>query len=120
MPKKGARGEGYLTVDGEGVAVLYTNRALANLEVQLGRSIVRILTGLQGTDVSIADLAVMLRIGLEAARHDAGAAGKPLTEQQAWDILDAVGFLAALTAVSGAISDVMTYKPEGAVEDPPA
>jgi len=60
---------------------------------------------------------------LEAARRDSHASGKPYQINQAFDLIDAVGFQQAAAAVIAALTEVLTFgatEDTGETEAPPA
>jgi hypothetical protein len=110
MGTSGARGERFLEANGQRYTVLFTNRALAEAERALARPIIGLLTSAQGGDLSIGDVARLLQIGLECGRRDAQAPGPQLTLQDAWGIMDELGFSQVTQAVFGAVADVLSYR----------
>lgn len=121
----GARGEGILQVgDGE-VRVLFTNRALAEIEQKLqlklkllssGDAISEFLLGL-----GVGDMAQVLQVGMEAARHDARAGGRSVTLADAYRVLDEVGIVQVSAVCVEAIAAVLAFgvNSEEANENPP-
>ncbi len=106
----GARGDAVIQV-GEGeVRILFTNRALANAERQIGKSVIALAQGFARGDTGIGDVAQLLSAGMEAARQDARTGGRATTLNDAYGIMDAVGFERATQAVMEAISSVLSYK----------
>ena len=113
----GARGEHVFLTEGGEVPILFTNRALANAEAQLGRGLIAVLNEQLTRRGSLSDVLVLLRAGMEAARLDAKLDGKPVTMAQADALLDEVGLPEASAAVIGAVTDVISYRrPEGSEE----
>lgn len=116
-----ARGEGTLTVDGSPVDILFTNRALAQAEVQLGRPVLQIAGDAE--NLGMGDLARLMLVGMNAARRDAKTGGKPPNLNDAWDAMDAVGFKESLRVVIEALAAVLGYSQdddgEEIDEDPP-
>lgn len=112
MPQSGAgaRGERILEAGGRRYTVLFTNRALAEAERVCDRPIIGILTSAQGGELSISTVARVLQIGIEYGRRDAHEAGPQLTMDDAWRIMDELGFPAVTQAVFMAIADVLGYK----------
>jgi len=106
----GARGEGTLALaDGREVQVLYTNRALAQIEQDLGRSILAVAQGFASNQSGIKDVAVMLRHGMEAQRRYARMDRRAVTLLDAFEVLDAVGLTQVAEVVMLAVSDVLGY-----------
>ncbi len=118
----GARGEVTVEVPGrEPVTVLFTNRALADAERAVGKSVLEMARGAGDGRLGIADVAQLLYVGMEAARRDARAGGRSYNVNDAYEILDAAGFAAVAAAVMEAMAAVLSYDPgEGGDERPPA
>jgi|GEM_PF-1681958 len=117
---RGARGEALLTVDGEEYPILFTNRALAQAERVIDKPMLQLLSALEDNKLGIGDTAQLLAIGMEHGRRDAKAGGRAYTVQDAWSILDALGFTTVVTAVLGAIADVISFGVEEENASPPA
>jgi hypothetical protein len=114
----GARGEATIHAGDRGeVQILLTNRALADAERALGRSILAVAGGLADGTTGILEIATLLRVGLEAARRDAKAPGPPVAENTAYDVMDAAGFGAVSVAVMEAVAAVLAFG-TGEAEDP--
>lgn len=117
----GARGEAYLTVDGERVGLLYTNRALARAEELLGKPIMQLLREAAGERLGIGETATLLQVGMDRARQEERPGSRPVTRKEADDVLDALGFVATAQAVYQAIAAVVTYQVNAEDDDnPPA
>jgi len=106
----GARGDAILQVGEREVRILFTNRALANAERQIGKSVIAVAHGFARGDTGIGDMAALLAAGMEAARQDARTGGRATTLNDAYGIMDTVGFERATQAVMEAISSVLSYK----------
>lgn len=116
----GARGETTIYLpDGSEVTVLYTNRALAEAEQHLGRSIIGVAEGFANGTSGITEIAQTLRVGMEAARRDARSGGRTVTLQDAFDVLDQVGFPQVAAAVMTAVAEVLGYDGETEPEPDP-
>lgn len=113
----GARGEGYLTVEGEQIPILFTNRALAEAEQMTGKGVLQLVREAKDGDMSIGDTANLLRVGLEHARRESGSGHKAYTMLDAWRFLDVLGFGAVAAAVLEAVAAVLAYGPTIAQED---
>jgi hypothetical protein len=111
-----ARGEGYLTVNGERVAILLTNRALAQAETATGKPILEIANEAAAFNFSLKDVVQLLTVGLEAARRDANVVRRPYNVNDAYDIVDAVGFMGVTRVVMEALAAILSYE---VVEDQP-
>lgn len=90
------------------VRLLFTNRALAQAETASGLTIMRIVTAMSEKDVSYKLLVALLQAGMEAARRDAGQRGA-VSPDDAWSVLEAVGYSAALVAVATAVVVVFSW-----------
>jgi hypothetical protein len=114
-----ARGENVIHVKGRDVYLLFTTRALLNAEQQLGKSISAIMRGFVTNTLGYTELVALLRYGMEAARMDARSGGRPVSNNDAIDIIDEVGFMAAINPVMEAVAAVASYKAseEGAAEE---
>lgn len=117
----GARGEAFIEYDGETLPILLTNRALADAEKATGKTAVQIARDTQSSAISVGDVAELLRAGLEYGRRDAGTRGRVYTLNDAWDVMDAVGFTPVAAIVLNALAAVLLYHGEASAEaDPPA
>ena len=118
---QGARGEGFVEVEGEQLPVLFTNRALAEAEPVIGRSMSQVL---RERDISVGDTARLLHIGMEYGRREAAKGGKAYTLNDAYRAMDAIGYIAAAGVVIESLIAVLTFRAgapeEGAAEPPPA
>lgn len=111
-----ARGVNTINVNGREVHILFTNRALLSAEKQLGKGIVGVLQELGGGNAGIGDLQALLRCGMEAARQDERRGGLPISNEVAMDVIDEIGFAAALVPVVEAVAAVISYS-QGEPED---
>ncbi len=117
----GARGEGILELDGEQYAVLFTNRALADAERATGKTVLQLMASAQANLMGMGDLVHLLAVGLEYARREHRHAGGGTSANDAWRLLDNLGFAAVAVVVYEALAAVMSYRhPEGEKSDPPA
>jgi hypothetical protein len=107
----GARGEATIQAGDREVRLLFTNRAILAAEQQLGKGIVQTLNEFSSGG-SYTTLVALLRSGMEAARQDARAGGKPVSNSDALDVLDAVGFAAAAGPVMEALAAAISYAGE--------
>jgi len=106
----GARGEAVIQIsDQREVHVLFTNRALANAEKMLHRGILAIAQGFMDGESGVSDIATLLLAGMQAARQEAHTGGRQMTLNDAFEILDEVGFAAVAGPVMEAISSVLSY-----------
>jgi hypothetical protein len=104
-----ARGEGVINVGDNEVQVLFTNKALAAAERQMGKSVLGVVNGFMDGVSGIGDLANLLQAGMEAARRDGRQMGKTVTLNDAYDVLDEVGFSGVATVVMEAVAVVLSY-----------
>lgn len=111
-PKVGARGTARIVTDEREVEILFTNRALAEAEAAVGFSIVRILEGFRDGGCGLTEAAKILRVGMEAARRDSRAGGRVVGEEDAFAVLDAVGYTRTLATLMEAIGYVLGYDAE--------
>ena len=116
----GARGEGILKLGDEERPILFTIRALADVETQLGKTVQKIGQSMQGEGLPLADLARLTLTGLEAARRDTYPGTRPYTIADAWAIIESMGFLPATKAVFAAIGAAYNYDGSVADANPPA
>jgi len=105
----GARGEATIQVGEREVRILFTNRALAEVEGQLKRSIIAIAQGFGDGTSGITETAHLLRAGMEAARRDAGEGGPAISITRAFEVLEEAGFALTITAVCEAVAAVLGY-----------
>lgn len=109
----GARGEAMLQAGEREVHILFTNRALADVEQRVGRSIMALLQGAIDGSTTMGETVQMLRAGMEAARRDAHEPGPAVAINTAFDVMDAAGFGPTMAAVMEAVGDVLAYDPGG-------
>lgn len=103
-----ARGEGTIQAGERVVQVLFTNRALAEAEKELGRGIIGVVQTFVESG-GIADVAALLRAGMEGARRDQRQGGRPVTILDAYEVLDEAGFGAVADVVMTAVAAVLGY-----------
>jgi len=108
MATKGARGEAFLEANGESYRILFTNRAIAEAEQRTGKAFLHLLRLASIEDLGVNDVANLLVTGLEAARRETGG-GRPYQITQAFDLMDAVGFVQAAQAVVLALTAVLAF-----------
>jgi hypothetical protein len=107
-----ARGEGIIQLENREVTVLFTNKALAAAERQMDKSVLAVAQGFANGDSGISDMANMLQAGMEAARRDMRTGGRPVSLNDAYDVLDDVGFADVATVVMEAVATVLSYSKE--------
>jgi hypothetical protein len=86
--------------------VLYTNRALLNVETWTGKSIIQIVRGFVDGKSGVNEIARLLQAGMDAARKDGGG-GKQVTLDAALDALDDIGTINALNQLQDAVGGVL-------------
>ena len=109
----GARGESTLHVGETEYRILFTNRALAEAQSAMGKGIIGVLQGYQGGESGVLETAHLLAAGLEAARRESRSRGIAYTVNDAYRIMDEVGFTAAAKATLEAVAAVLSYRAEG-------
>ncbi len=113
-PKFGPRSE--VTFEsGEGtVGLLYSNRALAEVEAQIGKSVWMLVDVFgNGYYPAIHDLVLLLRAGMEAYRKEHEPSAKPVSLDDAYKVLDLVGYSYTVTQVMPAAGEVLFFtRPE--------
>ncbi len=114
----GARGEATIQVGDDAHAILFTNRAVAEVERALDKSALQIIRN--GNDLSMNDAALLLRIGLEYGRRDRRDNHRAYTVEDAFAILDEAGFMAVARAILEGLSAVLTYGSGERTDNPPA
>jgi hypothetical protein len=117
----GARGDVSIQDGEHEVRLLYTNRALANAERALGKSIIAVAQAFGSGGCGIYDVAQLLLAGMEAARQESKATGRAHTLGDAYAVMDRAGFTQAANAVMEGIAAVLSYgteTPDEGGEDP--
>lgn len=105
----GARGETTIALADREVRILFTNRALADAEQALGRSILGVAQGMMDGTTGVTETVHLLRVGMNAARRDAGEPGPVVPLNRAYEVMDEAGFSAVMVAVMEAVSAVLSY-----------
>lgn len=103
------RCERVIQADEREVRLLFTNRALADIEALTGKSIIALANGFTDGSSGITEVAQVLRAGMEAARRDGNTGGKAVSIQDAYDVMDAAGFTTVATVVMAAVAEVIGY-----------
>ena len=116
----GARGESVIRYAGHEVQVLFTNRAILNAEQQLNKGILAVLDEFMRNVGGYTELVALLRAGMEAARIDARSGGKPISNNDALEVLDGAGFTAVVGPVMEALAAVISYTTEADGSQGPA
>lgn len=109
----GARGEGIIEAGGREVRVLFTNRALAEAEAQIGKSVVVVGREFLAGELSITNLAHLLQAGMQAAGRDDGTRRRPVSKAEVYEVLDAAGYAPVAGVVVGAVAAVLGHRGNG-------
>ncbi len=115
----GARGEGFLEFEGERYPILFTLRALADAEQATGKTVMQLLSQAQANAMGIGDVARLLTVGLEYARRDGRTRAQGYNLNDAWRLLDKLGFAPVAVVVYEALAAVMSYSPAAEDASPP-
>lgn len=99
--------EKILQVGDDEVRLLFTNRALGEAEESLGKGTIEVLQDFQQGG-SLREIAAFLRAGMEAARRKGRVNRRPYTMNDAYEVMDELGFSAVAVEVIDAISDILT------------
>ena len=91
------------------ITVAHWPAARAGLAGLAAALVVGLLTSASNGDLSIGDLSRLLQIGIEHGRRDAQEPGPQLGMEDAWRIMDELGFSEVVQAVFGAIAGVLSY-----------
>ena len=117
----GARGDVELQAGEHGaVRLIYTNRAIRDAELALGRGIIKVLMAARDSDLSVGDVAKLLQIGMEYARRDGQRGGRQVTEGEAFEVMDQAGFGPTAAAVFEGLSAVLSYDGQDGEGNPTA
>jgi len=108
----GARGEGTVEFQGQTLPVLLTNRAIAEAEKATGKTMIQLAQAGSTGDIGMNDIVQLLRAGLEYGRRDADIKRQVYSVDDAYDVLDALGFATCAKVVILALSDVLSYRGE--------
>lgn len=106
-----AFGEGIVRAGSREVRVKFNNRALAEAEQQMGKSVIGVAQGYAAGDSGVTELAHLLRAGMQAARRANRERGRPVTLNDAYTVLDKAGFAEVANVVMSAVGDVLGYDP---------
>lgn len=94
---------------GEEIGILYTNRALANAEAETSKNLLALLNSIASGNLSINDISILLKVGMEAYRRDVNISGKPVTIDDSYRVMDEIGFSKVSEAVLTSVADVLNY-----------
>lgn len=108
----GVRGEAAIQTENGEIQVLYTTRALVDIETTTGKTILAIAEGFGNGESGITDIAQILRAGMENHRRDARAGGQICKLNDALNVLDEVGFSEVAGVVMEAVAYVLGYGTE--------
>lgn len=104
-------GEGIIQAGEKEVRVFFNNRALAEAEQQMGKSVIGVAEGFADGRSGVLELAHLLRAGMTAATRHNGR-GKPASLIQAYQVMDDAGFAAVAEVVMVVLADVLGYDPK--------
>ena len=110
----GARGEGTVEFQGQTLPVLLTNRAIAEAEKATGKTMIQLAQAGSTGNIGMNDIVQLLRAGLEYGRRDADIKRQVYSVDDAYDVLDELGFAPCAKVVILALSDVLSYRGEDA------
>ncbi len=114
----GARGETTIEMpDGTEQRLLYTNRALIEAERTLGKSILGIAQGFTTGESGMSETLVLLKVGMEAARHEAREGGRRISENGALRVMSLVGFAGVVGPVMEGVAEVLGYEPASSEDE---
>lgn len=89
------------------IPIYYTNRAIANAERLMKKGIIGVLSGFQQGESGVAEVAILLQSGMQEARRVNRVPGR-VTLNDAYKILDDLGFSAVAADVFEAVGDVLS------------
>lgn len=112
-----ARGESVITLDDREVNLLFTNRALAQAEKAMGKSVLGVVNGLGNGAAGFDDLAQLMAAGMEAARREEKLGGRVVTVRDAFEVMDEAGFADCLTATVEGVAAVISYSRASAEDE---
>lgn len=112
-----ARGEGIIQAGNKEIRIRFDNRALAEAEQQMKKSVIGALRGFDGGESGITELAHLLRAGMQAARRGNNDKGKPATLIEAYGVLDRAGFATVANEVLVAVAAVLSNDGKDEDED---
>lgn len=104
-----ARSEQIIATDDREVKILFTNRALATAEKSLGKSVIGVAQGFANGGSGITEIAILLQVGMDEYRRDARLGGSAVTINDAYAVMDEVGFSETANVVMNAIAQVIGY-----------
>lgn len=110
----GARGERVILAGEKEIRILFTNRALADAEEMMGKSVFGVARGLATGQSGIGDIAHLLQAGMQAARRDAGERPAAVSLDNAYAILDEAGVTPVAIVLMEALTVVLSYNPHTA------
>lgn len=115
-----ARFEGHLTAEDDRgktreVRILFTNRALAEAEQAMGKGVIGVAQGFATGSTGLFEVAHLLRAGMEHARREAKQRGRPITLNDAYEVLDQCGFSRVAQTVMESVAAVLSYDPDNVI-----
>jgi len=103
----GPRGNVYLTAGDQEYPVLFNNRALADAERMLGKSVLQLAQDAERGRLGVGEVAAVLMVGLEAGRRSEKTTAKTFTLPRVYKIMDEVGFPEVTRIVMEGIGEVL-------------
>lgn len=101
----------------EEIQILFSNRAIADAERIMGKGIIGVLRGFNSGDAGVSEVAALLQAGIEAARRFYRLGGKRITLNDAFNLMDEIGFTALAPVVFEAIGEVISYESDEYSQD---
>ena len=111
------RGEGLIEAGGKEYQLFFNNKALAEAERVLGKSMGVLATQISTGLMSIGEVADLIVVGANAARREFRTRAVMLNRDAALSIMDEIGFIPASQAVIEPLTEVLMYDPSDAQED---
>jgi len=102
-------GTGVINHNGGEILVLYSNRAIAEAESMMGKGIIGVLNGFENGQSGVKEVAVLFSAGMDAARRYYRLGGKRASLQDAYDLMDQIGFTVVAAEVFQAVSEVIAH-----------
>ena len=115
----GARGEAVIQTEAGEVRILYTARAIVDIEKTIGKAVPQIMQAFEVGEWYTSEIAHMLRAGMENHRRDSGMRGQIVSFNNALDMIDEIGFSSIAVFVFEAIQQFYTFGTEDSDTDDP-
>ena len=101
-----------VTVNIDALTELWSNMGTGQERQGNPAPVLQITNALTDQTLSMGDLVRLLLIGMEEGRRDARQGDRAFGINDAWKVLDLVGFRGVLVAVFDALAQVLSYSPE--------